>query len=172
MAYSKLIYCNSDHILGFQTVNQARDNLDSVFSAMDVEHVALDIINGYRALGQHDSELIPKDVIKIQGASAIFGSFQPTNLLTIESGQYIFRGFRAAAGQYFLPLEGLSTYWGEAVASVTSATPKPLLICRSNFTSSTAASQGPGIYVACYEMGTGAMVLTDFDLTLTVYGVP
>lgn len=171
MAYVKLIFVNSDVPIGYQTINQGRDNLDAVFAGLDAEHIASNAEAGNLVIGQHDLQAIPRDVIQVYGASvSVVGrtAYVSTTPGTFSNGTSLY----LSTGTYFVPLFGLKTYWGEAIASVSSSTSAPHLICRSVYPSkpTTSGALGPGIVITCYEMSSGTSTLTDFDFTLTVYG--
>lgn len=169
MAYVKQVFCNSDYPVGYQSINQLIDNLDASFDGMDAEHVSADIpLNpGGTDIGRHDSKNVVLDVLQVYGSRfsvSLFG-----NMVEVESsGNYAGPVTRISAGVYLVEVLGAPTYWGEAVASVTSSTPIPHIDCRSVYPTSPAAT--PGIVVTCYELGTGSFVATDFDFTLTICG--
>lgn len=163
--YVKLPFTNYDYVLGYQTINQAIDNLTAVNDALNAQH----FVNAQDAFARHDIVKTARDVVVIYGTSTNSTFFNPSNSVPIESGPHIPNAFRGSvAGQYFVPVIGLASFNGEAIAICTSGTPKPLIVCRPDY--SNTYGQGPGLFITCYEMGTGAMVPTDFDLTLSVYG--
>ena len=169
MAYSKQIFVNSDVPIGYQSINQLIDNLDASFDGMDLEHVSADIpLNpGGTDIGRHDSKNVVLDVVQVFGSQftvSLFGNQVEVG----SSGNFVTGVTRISAGVYFVEVLGAPTYWGEAVASVTSSTPTPYMQCRSIYPTSPAAR--PGIVVTCYELGSGSFVATDFDFTLTVCG--
>lgn len=172
MAYVKLPMCNEDYAIGYQTINQARDNQDAVFGALDAEHVGS---TGVLAIGSHRAEKIPKAIAQIFGTAANVTSFGgvPSVAWYGSYSPCLLAPDRISTGIYVVPVRNLSTYWGEVIPQVTSQTPIPLIKCRSVFgTPSTVygSNAGPALVITCYEMGTGALVATDFDFTLTVYG--
>lgn len=164
--YVKLPYCTSDYVLGYQTINQGRDNLEAVNDGVVAEH----FVDTQSASARHDIEAIPRDSVFIYGTSTTSNQFFPTNIVEMETGTYAVRAFRppSVAGTYFVVVVGLSEFYGEVIASCASGTPKPLIVCRPDTTNTYGA--GNGLLITCYEMGSGSMVLTDFDLTVTVYG--
>lgn len=139
MAYSKLIKACVDYALGFQTVNQAIENLRALHDGLAAEHGYLNDIytqfglggspnsgaggggglaglfarvTPYDDFGRHNSAKIPRGVMSCNivnssgdgmgvdwSSGAAFGSIQ-------------YRG----SGTYFLPVSGLSTFWGEVTA--------------------------------------------------------
>ncbi len=164
MTYAKLFFVNSDFILGYQTINQGIDNLDAVYDGMSIYHETSETSDG---LGRHKTDKIPRDVLLIQGtvlATSSFGS-SPGSLGAASATRPI---TRISTGVYFVPVYGLSSWWGRAVAHVSSSTPIPLINCLSVYPSS--QYQQPGITVTCYELGTGSLVATDFDFSLVISG--
>lgn len=155
MAYSKLFYVNADFILGYQTVNQGVDNLDAVYDAMSTLHK-----NTEEEIGKHDTPMTARALTTVAAASLISsGIFLPA-----ATSSEIGSPSRISTGVYFVPVIGLATFWGTAVASVSSSTPAPFIQCQTIKTGNT------GVMVRCYELGAGAFTLTDFDFFLGVHG--
>jgi len=153
MAYSKLFYVTADFILGYQTINQGVDNLDAVYDAMSMLHK-----NTEEEMGKHDTSATARAVTTIAAASLISsGIFLPA-----ATSQEIGSPARISTGVYFVPVAGLSSFWGTAVASVSSSTPVPFIQCQSVTTGNI------GVMVRCYEVST--FTLTDFDFFLAVHG--
>jgi hypothetical protein len=94
------------------------------------------------------------------GASFLSGGF-----LQVNPGAAIGFPSRLSTGVYFVPTRGLSTFWGTATAIVSSSTPIPYFQIQP-----VTQTQGVGLMVRAYELGTGSFVLTDFDFYLAVHG--
>lgn len=167
MAYSKLIFCNSDYPLGYQTVNQQMDNFDASFDAMAAEHREADLLLDVNSpdLGRHVGKTVVRDVVQVYGTRFTSGLFG-TTVEAQNSGNNVLSIVRASAGVYVATLAGIFNYWGSAAAN--SSTAKPLIVCRSVFP--TTPNGDPSIIVTCYEMGSGSLVATDMEFTLTVNG--
>lgn len=155
MSYAKQFYVTADFILGYQTINQAIDNSDAIYDAMALTHKTNE-----DDTGTHDMPLTARDILKYNGASASATGYP--SLLSTRST--VIFPTRFSTGVYFFPVSGLSSYWGTATASVTSATPITFIQVEA-ITSGT-----PGLMVRTYELGTTAFVLTDFDFWLAIHG--
>lgn len=166
MSYVKLPFANENYVLGYQTINQSRDNLDAVHDGFIAEHT-----DANRRVGQHDTQNIPRDIVQVYGLTSL-SLFIPTQI-NVSGGRYVSAGgaVRAGVGQYFIPILGLSEFWGQPAAKVTSSASIPLIVARSYYpTALPAQGLGQGITITCYEMSSGALVATNFDFTLAVYG--
>lgn len=166
MSYVKLPYANENYVLGYQTINQSRDNLDAIHDGLLAEHSEAN-----RRVGQHDTQKIPRDIVQVYGLTSL-SPFIPTQL-NVSGARYVSAGgaVRAGIGQYFIPILGLSEFWGQPAPRVTSSSSIPLIVARSYYPTALAAQGlGMGITITCYEMSSGALVATDFDFTLAVYG--
>lgn len=167
--YSKLPFCEENYLLGYQTVNQARDNLDSVYDALKVEHSTG--VASALPVGRHDTQKISRVVIQVYGTgSANTSAWGASPALQITSQYGIQSATRISTGVYLVPISFLSSYWARADPNCTQSS-TPILVCRSETPTGTITLPGrTTITVSCYEMSSGSMVLTDMDFTLTVYG--
>lgn len=169
--YSKLWFTNSDYALGFRTINQGINNIDAVYNAMTAAHVGDAALSGNLVIGQHDDATIPRDVIQLYGTTVT--AIGRTSMVAASPGNYCNGvALYLGVGVYFVPVFGLKTYWGEGIAKVSGSSSAPNIMCRSNYPTkpTTSGSLGAGIIITCYEVSSGTAALTDFDVTLTIYG--
>lgn len=168
--YAKQYFTISDFPVGYQTINGANDNMDAIFDALDAEHDSDAVsLAGYGPIvGHHDAVTIARDVIQVRGSQFTATIFLPNPVVSVlTTGNYVGDMTRIATGTYYVEIIGLTKFWGTTTPTGVS-TSKRMIICRSNFPTSSGAPQG--ISITCYELGTGALVSTDMDFTLTISG--
>lgn len=171
--YVKLPKVLSDYGLGLQTVNQAIDNLESQRAAFAVYHgqteaqdfrdyVAFPV--AWDLLGVHDELQIPRAIVQVTNEVLTPSLTRPE---CAGLGGIVTEFQHLGTGLYFFAVAALGAFYGEAVPIGTTSSlylPQP----RSHY--STTAGQPSGIYVSCYDMGSGSMTLADLEFSLTVYG--
>lgn len=170
MAYSKLVVCGRNYAIGYQTVNQARDNVDSQFEAFRVWHGVDEYLGlgGFgrtppprvRDLGHHDDERIPRASVRVSTRTS--GGFV---VVDVSPNRVLGRALRGSAGTYAFEIRGLREFWAMAVpigagVSLYNAT------CQTIYPSSAAP------YLQVMTFIEGSDTPTDANFTLTIYGNP
>lgn len=168
MAYSRLVEVVTDYALGYQSINQCRDNLDAILLAADVEHFARDVAAGAeepgRWWGRHNTPKVPRAVGKV----TVY--LTPGNRYTAVLG-----GASAsvgpirweATGVFFAEVYGLTEFYAVCQPHVSVAVNR-FIVSRPWYP---VPPQKSGIYFACYELISGVWTLTDYDFCMTLYGV-
>lgn len=191
MAYSKLYTVESDVPVGYQTVNQLRDNLDAIRDGLALEHgyevppsvgagghlVPPWRLSPYKAFGKHYAPRFAK-------AIAYIGFQDPSGAPYIKWSNGFFRWVsQTGTGTYFLMLQGLSSYWARAdgykaetiVGGVGDLDLQRLMLrCTPVYPSSGAATVTPGVQVQTWTRvvgGVGNVELTDeMEFSVTACG--
>jgi|GEM_PF-6440384 len=139
MAYSKLPKVIQDFGLGYQTVNQARDNLQFLYDGFAVEHGELDVGSGsqfekIKALagrfedydGRHDVIEIPRSVFFIKHVAV--AAADPTQtvyepVITMHEPGVIIGFRKISTGLFLVSFNGLGEHaWADATAHTNSLT--------------------------------------------------
>lgn len=168
MSYSKLVVCGSDLAIGYQTVNQARDNVDSQLEAFKLYHGVDEFLGlgGFgrttpprvRDLGHHDDERIARASVRVSQRTS--GGFV---VVDVSQNRVIGSALRSSAGKYAFAIRGLREFWamaeplGNGVSLINTS-------CKSVYPSSSA----PFLQVETYAGTSGY----DSPFTLTIYGNP
>lgn len=179
MAYSRLFKVVQNFVLGFQQLNQARDNEEAVRDAYEAEHDSSDehsIFAGPIAYGRHNHVTIARGAGYVQVLS--FNPFtgtplvSPTYRLKDAHGRGLGDLTRQDVGLYSFELIGAdaSTVWLEGVPVITSSTEIRMVRCTyspgwgvGNF--------GATAMVRTFERNstTGEFELADYDFGLTYF---
>lgn len=177
--YSKLPKVVTDHALSLQKVNQAADNLQSVYDAMAVDHGTVAPTFGgvggagtprVLQLGHHSSQRIPRAVIAYQASLSlapfpVSGTVVPTMVTPDPHVPYV---ALLGTGMVFFRVVGLSQFYGDPVPHGSLSDVK-FCVARSYFGVGT---PGPGIYVTTFYVNGagGAFAATNFDFDMAIYG--
>lgn len=181
MAYVKLFKVLVDSPLGYQSVNQAADNFADIRTQLSVEHGTNEygasfglwgVLNGagfglkYDLIGRHNLPEIPRSV----GYAATYLAAFVVNAFRW-AGPGIPYVIRNSAGNYTVPVVGLSSFWAKVSqvgsASVTNLEPqvRPFYPAATNrFT--------VGLNIITYQLSGAALVATDMDFSIALYGTP
>ena len=168
MAYEKLVVCGSDYAVGYQTINKAKENVDSQFEAFRLQHGVEQLLGlggfgrppptSFRDVGHHNDERIPRDSVRVTQRTS--GGFV---LVDVSSNRAIAGAVRAGPGEYAFQIRGLSEFWGMAVAEGNG-------VSLINTSCKTVKPTGqPSYLLVNTYLGTS---LADAIFTLTIYGNP
>lgn len=165
MSYSKLFKVAQDFPLGFQTLNQARDNGEALKDLYDTRHAIG--INGYSPgtnpfseVGRHDDALIPRTVVRF----AVDTSASPSLLFSYVTGPmlvgvtYDLTYTRLGTGQWRIYIATPAIYAGIATPEPTGAAPDQkanVYITNANFT--------PSVIVTTWDRAGGSWAKTDYN---------
>lgn len=178
MAYSKLPRGMQDYAVGFQAVNQARDNLEAARAELTPEHGTIELSAGRiftthptptRRFGRHNTPVVPRASVLVTGAGISGGAGYVT--MDGDGSAGIVTGCsRWASGLYFLSIDGLATYWAECQPRQTGATAMRMVRSTSYFAAG--RGQNNGIFLEALQLNTGsdAFERIDFAFSATVYG--
>lgn len=169
MAYEKLVVCGSDYAVGYQTINKAKENVDSQFEAFKLQHGVEQLLSlgGFGRpspppsiveIGHHNDQRIPRDSVRVTQRTS--GGFI---LVDVTASRAIAGAVRAGPGEYAFQIRGLSEFWGMAVAEGNGVS-----LINTSCKSVRPLGQPPYLLVNTY-LGTS---LADAIFTLTIYGNP
>lgn len=168
MAYEKLVVCGSDYAVGYQTINKAKENVDSQFEAFKLQHGVEELlgrggfgrppVTSVREVGHHNDERIPRDSVRVTQRTS--GGFV---LVDVTASRTIVSGARSSAGKYAFQIRGLSEFWGMAVAEGNGVS-----VINTSCKSVYPTGGSPFLLVDTY-LGTSP---ADATFTLTLYGNP
>ena len=187
MSYAFQQLVEQDVPVGYQTVNQARDNLIALREVLVAEHgygmppLAGGIRRGaggnfgslsfpnWRTLGQHNSTKIQRAAAYVSFLSPFYGTSNSTPYFQWASSAMLSVS-RFSWGSYMIPVSGLSVYWATATCYGTSASQKLFATVRPYYPPS--GSPGtPAIFVQTFELSTGAFGPADgIDFSVHIYG--
>ena len=158
MSYAKLPKVVVDYPVGFQTINQARDNIQSIADAYQLQHHFFPEQGA--PYNRHWSPLIPKGSGIVTPSQ--LGSLPVMMLLDLDSVTVmrLGTGVYAVLGPYSYPM------WCDA-DPVTSGTE----VRRINTKSVVVGTGGTTnvMSVWCYELSAGDFVLTDYPFTFHLF---
>lgn len=173
MAYTKLPFSStSDWVIGFQTINQATDNLLEHLAVLRFAHGTLDATDGLptqrltRSTGFHNDARIPRSVYRFEAANFTAGGgggvlLQPSSQNVISAVE------KTATGDYFARVAGLTTFWAVAEPHVASAADLRRVLA----TTYLPTWRGfPGIRLEAEQLVSGVWTKADFDFDVAVYG--
>lgn len=186
MAYVKLYKAQSDTPIGYQTINQAKDNLDALRDAIAAEHAVgvqggpgrhnfngasggaiTSKISPLKGLGKHDDPRIMRAAAYVNWAqSASGGNYTP--YLSWVTPQCLSGVTRVATGLCFFPVTGLAQFWATVTVGVNVS--GAFWQVRSVYPTTT-QPQTPGIYVTLRRVTGGVPTpLDNVPFSLHVYG--
>lgn len=168
MAFTRLPQVVVDYALGLQTINKAQANLDALLTAQAVEHSPLENRSAPppgQEFGRHNTPKVPRAVVSIATSA------QPGGGRTFSTSAGLTSSCVGAAawigtGICFLPVYGFSSFYAVCTPSATAGT-------QYRFVKSSPwypTGQQAGLFFACYERGSSAMDLTNFDFCAAIYG--
>ena len=191
MAWLNLYKAETNVPIGFQSINQARDNLDYLRDGMLAEHAGgvsprsgrSSGVGGYqggtliqppwqisplKTLGHHNDFRIQKGVAYVSHSTA----FNGTAIAYLSWASSLFVGVsRFSTGSFFLPVSGLSTFWATVTVYGTSASDVPNLGQVRAYFPPAGAPGTPGIFVQTYAISGGVHVVTDgIPFSVHLYG--
>lgn len=181
MPYTKLPFlADSDHVVGFQTVNQARDNLLEHYVVLSLRHGVVETNTGIPGAtfvasvptryGNHNDTRIPRSVYRLTpstalatGGGAAFGQPQfGASTQNVVSGVE-----RIDVGVYFATVLGLQQFYAVVEPTVPNATTVRVVIPTSFLPGQ---ATPPGITFECLELSGTTWVAADFDFDCAIYG--
>ncbi len=179
MAFVKLYKVVQDGAWGYQSANQLADNAADLRTQMFVEHGSFELLltrglagsvaaPRYDDLGHHNLREIPRTVaqtVVLQQFSGILSSGLAW------SGPGLSGCYWISTGVYFLPVVGLSSFWGKAVSLVASSVTPLEPQVRALFPPAT-NGLGPGLQVSLFKLAFGDFVPDDQPFTIALYGSP
>lgn len=166
MSYVKLHKVCADFAVGYQSVNQARDNNTAHADLLDVKHslgVGGQSPPGqpFAAVGRHDDICIARTVAHFRVDTLQV----PTRLVPVLSGPMmpLFVYSRLQAGQWRIFVSSPGVVFAHATPAASSA------VYRKATAYLTASpDQGPSVIVSTWERGT-SWALADFDFSLVFW---
>jgi len=164
VSYVKLPKTTQDHAVGYQSVNQARDNDAALFAQFDAKHSVDFAAAGsvFRATGRHDDPLIARSVLRcsVETARAV-----PT-LAPIVSGPVFGRlAFtRLQQGQWRIYIATPQLFFAVALCESTAAVDRKATAYRTYD-----PSTGPAVIVTTWERVAGTWTPTDLAFSLVVW---
>lgn len=178
MPYTKLPFlADSDHVVGFQTVNQARDNLLEHYGVLSLRHGVVESGAQWllapsamsRRYGNHNDTRIPRSVYRLSPSTAVatggasFGQPQfGASTQNVVSGVE-----RIDVGVYFATVLGLQQFYAVVEPTVPNATTVRVVIPTSFLPGQ---ATPPGITFECLELSGTTWVAADFDFDCAIYG--
>lgn len=193
MAWLNLYKAEQDVPIGYQSINQARDNLEYLRDSMLVQHAkgAYPVttrtagagsyfhgggtvlqppwqVSPLKALGKHDDHRISRGVGYVAHGTPFYGTnYQP--FLSWAGGQ--FTGVVSfGTGGYFLPVKSLTVFWATVTVYATSNTPKRFGIVRPYYPPS-GSPNNPGIFVQIFDLVAGAFGPTNaIEFSVHLFG--
>lgn len=175
-SYVKLPKGTTDYAVGYQSVNQLRDNLQSLYDAYVAEHSVNEPMPSRLGglappppasfLGHHDTPKIPRAVIR----SKIFSSAYSITLPGDTFAQPVVGSLsRVQTGVFFVSIRGLLEFYAEAEAYQSASTSERLVLPRTNVGG---AGTPSGIFIECYEKDSAGagFIPMDFDFSAVIYG--
>ena len=160
MSYAKIQQACQDYALGFQTINQARDNIIALYDAWKVQHNDGDENPALK----HWTRLVPK----AQGVVSVSTTFYPgiTVYSTFAVGVTV---VRVSTGMYVANVLGVAgPVWADADPIAANGTPVRRINSRSQ-----ASSVSSGVLLFnLFELTAGDFALTDYSFSFVVHGGP
>lgn len=200
MAYSKLQKVIQDFALGYQTVNQASDNIDAVRTDYFVKHGSQTIPslgdptkpsinfgsgpNGgltsqpqagsqpWLKYGRHNDPLNPRGVVYINVFLITLGSTSTSlpSLNLTVSSDWIGVPTRLSQGQYFFPLFGMGQYGFGHPQPYAASSATAARIAQARYFAPGDPTYATGLYVSLYELDAGAWTPTDYSFSIPIWG--
>lgn len=174
MAYQQLPLVIVDSPAGYQTFNTLAENAAAVREALLVEHGSVESpgspqVPNFARLGRHDIHEIARTVGKTYLYTT--SSSGGVGAALKWTGVGIPFVIRFAAGQYILPVIGLSNFWGKAspIATASDTVIDPQV---RPFTPSATNGNSQGLWVTTYQHNGTAFVAADQEFTFALYGDP
>ena len=167
MSYVKLFKVVSDFALGFQTLNQARDNNEAVKDLYDANHgTGIDGFstthrhNPFNSVGHHDDILIARTVIHC----TVDTTLPIPELVIAEAGPLLARTpKRLGQGQWQLYLDTAQLFGAIATPKSTASVDRKATCFQSY------ATTGPQVTVTTWDRAGGSWNATDQDFLLVLY---
>lgn len=186
MAYSKLPKVIQDFGLGFQSVNQAQENAETLHDALASKHEDREntfeinvvsfggrLISGSRApFGRHEDPLIPRGiaVLKLQTYSHTPSYSVVTLAGDPVSSTGVFSGVkRLTEGLLFVPLAAAPPYTYCEAHPHAGAGTVPRLATALFILAGTNGAPQTGVLVSLRALDTGIWSPADYDVMLTVF---
>ncbi len=179
MPYTKLPFlADSDHVVGFQTINQARDNLLEHYGVLSLRHGVVESgAQGFLAVapavprryGNHNDTRIPRSVYRLSPSTAVSTAGFPFGQPQFNaSTQNVVSGVeRIDVGVYFATVLGLQQFYSVVEPTVPNATTVRVVIPTSFLPGQ---ATPPGITFECLELSGTTWVAADFDFDCAIYG--
>jgi hypothetical protein len=164
MAYAKMPLVVQDYPVGYQSVNQAQDNLEAIRAAIVAEHTNADLIGNVGGGGAHTGQVIPRAVVELFFQRAGFGGVMLPAIRS--SSPRITAVQRLATGVFSFSYSGSDGFYALAEPSDNGTNPN-FIACES-----VPASTGVPAYITCkcFSLSAGDFVATDYPFFLAVYG--
>lgn len=182
MAYSKLQWlAYSDQALGFQTINQAQDNLAEHLAVMQLRHGLVDdyILGGVvvgqpvisQRIGRHNDVRIPRSMQYLSTvsvvASAVAGQAFGAPTLAFSTQNAVVEATRISVGVLRVRVIDFDFFFANPVPVVTSAGQVRRVLAFSEFRT----GGRPGVFFQTHELDGGNVFQpTDFDFSFALYG--
>lgn len=175
MSYVKLHSAATDFSSGIQSVNQLRDNFQSVYDSFALEHGVrepyfqggvLRFPPNSEGFGHHNTPKVCRAVVRTDlytsSASTIFPG-------AIAAQQVVAGIARLSTGVFIIGIVGLREFYAVTEATQTAASSQRLTSAVSGFGGNGAPV---GITIECYQKAAsgGGLTLTDFDFVAHIYG--
>ena len=183
MAYSKVPKACRDYAVGWETINQLRDNLDSVKDVYATQHGTTEFFTGTGSIvgfgqnaqrspgfgiGEHDTVLVPRTVLNVRAQTIAGGGNSPQVLVhTDHGGLWISSVVRLAEGVYVLGYYGRSTTAYAEAQPHASTTAMRLATARVLLNYS--ATDFVVVYLQLYELVAGTFEFADYDCSVAVF---
>lgn len=168
MAYLKLFKVESDFALGFQTLNQARDNGEAMKDLYDVNHsLGVDgymnpygLIGGLLSIGRHDDRLIARTVLRF----AVDTTLPTPVAVPLVGGPMTFAPpVRLGVGQWQVRLLNSQLIGAVGLAESNAIVDRKVTCLVAN------GSGSPSITVSTWNVATPALADFNFDLVVWAY---
>lgn len=166
MSYVKLPKVTQDYAVGFQSVNQARDNNTALLAQLDAKH---SIGAGgqsppgrpFEAVGRHDDIVIARTVAHFTVDSAVV----PTRLRQLVTGPMlpVLVAQQLQTGQWQIFVSTPHLFWAHATPTASSAVGRKATAYLTQ-----TPDQGASIIVTTWERG-ASWAKTDFDFSLVFW---
>lgn len=166
MSYLKLFTTVQDHAVGYQSVNQARDNGDALKDLYDAKHQLG--TNGYQpysptrsytAIGRHDDIKIARSVADFVVDSTSFAS--PVLSIRVSGPIFgIINAARITTGQWRIFVSTPQRFSVVALVKASASSDRKATCYRAS------SINGPHVVVTTWNVATAAKVDYDFSLVL------
>lgn len=167
MSYVKLFQTVQDHAVGFQSINQARDNNTALSTLLDAKHSTG--VNGqsppgrpFEAVGRHDDICIARTVAHLVVDDLVV----PTRLRALVTGPMlpILVAQQLQMGQWQIFVSTPSVFAAVATPVSTATVDRKATAYLTQ-----SPSQGPSVIVTTWEQDAGSWAMTDYDFSLVFW---
>jgi len=167
MSYVKLPKVTSDYAVGFQSVNQARDNNTALLAQLDAKHSTG--TNGqsppgrpFEAVGRHDDIVIARTVAHFTVDALVV----PTRLRQLVSGPMlpVLVAQELKTGQWQIFVSTPHVFWAHATPSASASVSR-----KANAYLTQSPDQGPSVIVTTWEQDAGSWTPSYFDFSLVFW---